>query len=219
MQDLTIQDWDMLIVAREHRGNDIEGSDYYLDRETGEVQFFSFETVDEFESERDGPPSVEWMRTELDNYRQIFEEPGRYIQIRAIDSHEAWERMSAFAHRVDNAAIAARLERALAGRGAFRRFRDEVYAAGLKNDWHAFEYHRQIGDAVAWLHSVDIRPANPPQTQLPTHRSESEQRLDAALSGALTQIEEIVRSFNTSEIDEIEALLLARRVGESLVEL
>lgn len=50
-----------------------------------------------------------------------------------------------------------RLERAIEGRGAFRRFRDLVHEEGLAQQWDAFSADRQAGRARRWLADEGIR--------------------------------------------------------------
>lgn len=62
-----------------------------------------------------------------------------------------------FARAVADAAARGRLERALEGRGAFRRFRDAMAAfPDLETRWHEFERLRSDCRALDWLEQVDI---------------------------------------------------------------
>ena len=58
-----------------------------------------------------------------------------------------------FAHGVSDSAAQRRLARALAGRGAFRRFKNELYEEypELVSVWHAFRDARAHRRAVEWL--------------------------------------------------------------------
>ena len=61
--------------------------------------------------------------------------------------------MADFAERVSDERAARRLERAIRGRGAFRRFKDELHEEypDLVPVWHAFRDARAKRRAVQWL--------------------------------------------------------------------
>ena len=61
--------------------------------------------------------------------------------------------MADFAEQVSDPAAHRRLGRALSGRGAFRRFKDELYGEypELVSVWHVFRDARAQGRAVEWL--------------------------------------------------------------------
>ena len=67
--------------------------------------------------------------------------------------------MELFAARIGDTGLGSRLERALAGRGVFRRFRD-VLAESPRHlqDWYAFRDERQRGRARSWLASEGYSP-------------------------------------------------------------
>lgn len=53
---------------------------------------------------------------------------------------------------VDDRRLAQRLDRALSGRGPFRRFRDALWdEEELFTEWHAFSDDRHLGRARDWL--------------------------------------------------------------------
>jgi hypothetical protein len=66
--------------------------------------------------------------------------------------------MEDFIRTVDDAAIRARLSRAIEGRGAFRRFKDVCAEHELLEKWHAYEHERQLEEARGWLESIGIEP-------------------------------------------------------------
>lgn len=60
--------------------------------------------------------------------------------------------MADFAQQVTDAAAGKRLARALSGRGAFRRFKNEMYEEypDLVSVWHAFRDARAQRRAIGW---------------------------------------------------------------------
>jgi hypothetical protein len=65
--------------------------------------------------------------------------------------------MAAFASRVRDPRARERLETAIEGRGAFRRFRDAVAEGDLLTDWHRYSDDRKLGRARAYLAGRGIR--------------------------------------------------------------
>jgi hypothetical protein len=72
--------------------------------------------------------------------------------------------MQMYADSVTDEKLRARLDRALQGRGAFRRFRD-VLADGPDGlgPWHDFSDERHQGRARAWLAAAGYRVGTAPE--------------------------------------------------------
>ena len=65
--------------------------------------------------------------------------------------------MEDFAATIGNAELRAQLERALQGRGAFRRFRDAIHSHFReKNEWFKFKRERLQQRMADWLAAQDI---------------------------------------------------------------
>jgi hypothetical protein len=93
-------------------------------------------------------------------------------------SREGWLDMEAFAGTVEDSALAARIEQAIAGRGAFRRFRavlDEHPEEMTR--FHLFAEERRRGRARRWLAEHGIRPVSAASTADP-ERGAFEQDLE-----------------------------------------
>lgn len=114
----------------------------YLDLRTGEVLDDS---------------STDPMMVGEDAAVDVEEEPDRWLGFDCTGSRDGWEDMAAFAERHRDAALRQRLERAIEGKGAFRRFRDLVHQEGLAEQWYAFSSDRQLGRTRAFLADQGIR--------------------------------------------------------------
>lgn len=91
----------------------------------------------------------------------VEEDPDRWLALDRLGSRAGWQDMADFAATVTVAGVRDQLERAIEGRGAFRRFRDAVHRQGLAGEWHAFSAERSMGRAREWLADNDIRVAPP----------------------------------------------------------
>jgi len=87
----------------------------------------------------------------------VDEEPERWLDVPHRFGRDAWEDMAAFAYLLPDRSLGGRLTEAISGRGAFRRFRDEIDDAGLMDRWRVFSEERRVGRARAWLASQGLR--------------------------------------------------------------
>jgi Uncharacterised protein family (UPF0158)/Nucleotidyltransferase domain len=79
------------------------------------------------------------------------------IPIEPIPSREAYEDMEDFTGRVRDPRTRDLLERAIAGRGAFRRFKDVLYEfPDLRQSWFLFHDARMGRRAIEWLASQGL---------------------------------------------------------------
>jgi len=107
---------------------------WLMDPRTGEIAFWTSDTG------IDGETAVDLEDVDL-------------IEIDPLPSYVWYQDMTDFAEGVSNEAAARRLARALDGRGAFRRFKRELYEEypELVAPWHAFRDARARRRAVEWV--------------------------------------------------------------------
>jgi predicted nucleotidyltransferase len=112
---------------------------WWIDPATGELELWSDSLGDEV---REGHP---------DERGLLFVEP--------LGPDEAYRDMADFAASVPDPDIRAHLERAISGRGAFRRFKDELFDhPDLREAWFALSNARMERRAAWWLadhHLID----------------------------------------------------------------
>lgn len=81
-----------------------------------------------------------------------FEPPARFRRVDPVDSSESYRDLEEFTVRVRDPRVRELLERAIAGRGAFRRFKDTLAEfPELRTAWFAFHDTRAERRAVEWL--------------------------------------------------------------------
>jgi hypothetical protein len=149
----------------------------YLDTETGEV----ITVIDEerrlfnriYESYYDEQTKTvdwetafveervpDWQREvllELDAFEANF--GPRYILIPPDRSHDAYRDMEAFVETVSNPRLQGRLQYAIHGRGAFRRFKDVLLDFPEERErWFQFERERLYQRIRDWLEEHGITP-------------------------------------------------------------
>ncbi len=86
----------------------------------------------------------------------VDDDPDRWLGLPWPDSRRAWDDMVRFADRAEPP-LRDRLERALHGRGPFRRFRDVLFDADALAAFRAFADDRQRGRARQLLADQGIR--------------------------------------------------------------
>lgn len=83
----------------------------------------------------------------------------RFIEIPRRGSHEGYRDMELFIETVDDRHLQNRLQHAIDGRGAFRRFKDTLIDYPTERErWFAFEQERAQRRALEWLAAEQIEP-------------------------------------------------------------
>ena len=86
------------------------------------------------------------------------DDPGRWLPVHGEGSREGYRDMELFIASVEDPGRAERLAVAIRGRGAFRRFKDELACwPGELERWHALSEERQRGRARSWLAAAGYR--------------------------------------------------------------
>jgi predicted nucleotidyltransferase len=86
-----------------------------------------------------------------------FEAPDGYRRIEPIDSRDGYDDLVDFTVSVGDPKARERLERAIAGRGAFRRFKDVLAdLPDLRAAWFRFHDVRLERRAIEWLRDKDL---------------------------------------------------------------
>lgn len=95
---------------------------------------------------------IEYARDSGDLDEDDDEDDERWLWVPCEGSRAGYRDMELYTALLDDADLAARLERALIGRGVFRRFKDVLAESPTDlQRWYAFSDERQRGRARAWL--------------------------------------------------------------------
>lgn len=156
-------DLDELVFVMDMREGEMH---HFLDAETGEIHSVADEDLSEEDAddgEEDRPPGEtidrlpQWQRDARALAARIRADEERYVPIPPIESHEAYGVMEEFVARVADARLRDRLSDAIAGKGAFRRFKDALLRhPPAREEWFAFEAAAKRRLAAEWLDSVGI---------------------------------------------------------------
>ena len=111
-------------------------------------------------------------------------DPDALIAIDPIGSAEAYGDMEEFIASVRDPSARDLLRRAIAGRGAFRRFKDTLFEfPTLRDSWHRFHDARMRQRAIEWL--VDARLVDPREAEDGLSRLRSQAALPAPVPDPL----------------------------------
>lgn len=131
MLDLTAVLVDLCVALEDHS----DEHQWYSDPATGECEF----------------------RSHYDDRAEDDPEERGLLYVRPIDSRDSYRDMEAFVERVHERRAHDLLERALNGRGAFRRFKDAlVEFPELRRAWFRFHDVRLERRAIDWLEDAEL---------------------------------------------------------------
>lgn len=84
-------------------------------------------------------------------------EPDRFVDVPRVETREQFLWMAEFADAIEEDDVRTRLSSALAGRGAFSRFKAVLYEyADLRDRWYAIRERRMLDAAEEWLRTLDV---------------------------------------------------------------
>lgn len=138
---------DIDIIMLGLQDSDLANS-YFLDTQTGEVEFLSDHTDDKKENQLE----------------EIKNQDNRFIRIPQITSYDQYQWMKEFvdefvSHEEEkNEHLSEKLSIALNGKGAFRRFKDVLANAGKgwMDSWHQWQNDHLYEELREWLISLPI---------------------------------------------------------------
>jgi hypothetical protein len=133
-----------------------------FDTETGEIVSIPNELMSAVESndEEAMQDLPDWEKDLIEIAENICnDESGRFVDIPRKPLYEAYNLMVEFAGSVKNKRLREKLEIALDGKGAFRRFKNVIadYPDEEKK-WFAFKDKRMREDVIEWLYDLGIEP-------------------------------------------------------------
>lgn len=137
----------------------LDESSSYLNKETGEVVTLMAEEFRAAEEEDESLKDLYGLEEEgIETARDILadERNMKYIALPSkFDIHE-YGIMERFCLSIEDEDVSESLYRAIKGRGAFRRFKDNIHRYGIAEDWYKYrdEAIRQI--AIDWCEENEI---------------------------------------------------------------
>ena len=137
----------------------------YLNIKTGQVVPVSAEDLMAAEFGETDAAEADWEVAAAEIARAVA--AGKdYIALPDRFEIEEYRVMERFANELTDASASQRLQRAIHGRGAFRRFKDAVQDLGLAQQWYAYRDRALEAIAIDWCDANGIaytKDAAPPE--------------------------------------------------------
>lgn len=151
---------DEVADAMEQGGDMMFDVTWYLDTQTGSVMMIGGDLSFDCDDPPDEFPedASEWQREAWEECRAVANDTeDRFQAIPQRDRRDAWEIMSDFVAEVPDPRMRERLQAAIAGKGAFGRFKDALHHdPEVREKWFAFETARKREWAEEWLEELGI---------------------------------------------------------------
>ncbi|MDD4781214.1 MAG: UPF0158 family protein, partial [Tissierellia bacterium] len=134
-----------------------DGYLYFLDKRTGEIFEIEegylgiAEEIDEYDN-FDG--YRDWEKNIIQSAIKFFQEEMYYISLPS-KIHE-YQIMEDFIDSLTNTSHIDRLERAITGKGAFRRFKDTINYLGIEKKWYDFKRKALEKIVIEWCNDNDL---------------------------------------------------------------
>lgn len=129
---------------------------YFLDRRTGIVTTVLSEYLWPIERGEEFPNLNEWQRKELELAMDIEENFHHYATLPEEFEINDYQIMEDFCFCTKNRENREKLLDAIAGKGAFRRFRTAISSLGMEDEWYQFRTERYRQIAIEWCESNNI---------------------------------------------------------------
>ncbi|MFH1741037.1 MAG: UPF0158 family protein [bacterium] len=132
----------------------------FLDRRSGRVVSIS---DSEYRAAEDGDPLEdypEWEQEIIQTAADIEKNPKDCVLLPSkFDIHE-YRIMEKFCLSIEDTEICERLYHAIKGRGAFRRFKDEIHRLDIADDWYKFRDEALKKISIEWCEANKIEYAD-----------------------------------------------------------
>lgn len=143
-------------LLKELEMSDMEGVSVLIHSPTGECLVYSDDELRKAERVYDGEdiPLLEWEKPQIQKLLNCIEHDDDYFQLPSFQDLDVYQLMEAFAYKMNNA----KLLQDLRGRGAFRRFKDNLAQFDLWKEWELFRKQAMKKVLIKWCedHQFDF---------------------------------------------------------------
>ena len=132
---------------------------YFLDKRTGdifEVEERFLRIAEELDEDDNLEKYLDWEKNTIQCAIKFYQEEKHYISLPSkYDIHE-YQIMEDFIDSLTNTSHINRLERAITGKGAFRRFKDTINYLGIEKKWYDFKRKVLENIVIEWCKDNDL---------------------------------------------------------------
>jgi len=128
----------------------------YLNKRTGEVVLLIDEEMRTAEEEESSAEIPEWQREAKKVAKDILENSENYLELPSKVEINEYRIMEDFGHSLEDREISEKLSDAIKGRGAFRRFKDNMVRMGIEDRWYKYKNETLKRMALEWCEENHI---------------------------------------------------------------
>jgi hypothetical protein len=131
----------------------------FVNKVTGEVVTMSqdvLETVDGNELDKLLSECPEWQREEYTAARDFLDHEENFVPLPDEFDVDEYSMMENFCGTVADEKMTDALYRAIHGKGAFRRFKDEIHRFGVQQQWYDYRHAELVRIAKEWCQANGI---------------------------------------------------------------
>ncbi len=129
----------------------------YLRKEDGEIVGITDETISQFENlDQIGLDNYQdWEIEEIKRVEMIMENETYLRFPTSYDIHE-YQIMEDFVDQIQSESLRWTLQRAIQGKGAFSRFKQQIYQNGIEEEWFVYKTKTLASISRVWLEDHEI---------------------------------------------------------------
>lgn len=131
-----------------------ELSESFINIKTGDICSISDESLRIAEDNKQGYP--DWMQEDIETAKHYLNNPDDYTALPSQHDADEYQMMEDFALGLENEKTKEQLLISLSGKGAFRRFKDNVLLLEIENEWYKFRDERYKQFALDWCEENEI---------------------------------------------------------------
>jgi hypothetical protein len=140
---------------------DMQLEDYTIlvNKKTGEivsVNSYNLRDVEDGEIEPPYSGYQDWEKEELKICEEIIVNYDDYVDIPSKYDINEYEIMEDFCYSIEDDKLRNKMCQVINGRGAFRRFKDNIRYYGIEEDWYKFKEEGLKEIAIKWCKDNDI---------------------------------------------------------------
>lgn len=121
----------------------------FLDTKTGEPFFLDSEMYSAIEDEEDLDSFADWQVDEIQKAKEIFDSEN-YLELPEHFEINEYKIMEDFSGSVENKFFSKKMQDAIQGKGAFKRFKDALYQYKLWDEWNKFKENALRRLVIEW---------------------------------------------------------------------
>jgi hypothetical protein len=130
----------------------------FLNKRTGEIVTILAEEIDAVENQEPLEDTPEWERGDMRIAQEIFGNEGDFLRLPTKDKIDEYQIMERFCLSVRDRKILEGLYVSIKGKGAFRRFKDQILRLGIADQWYKYREEAIKQIAIDWCksHRIDF---------------------------------------------------------------